>query len=212
VPRLIKKLGPELGFIILSVHDEPAVVDECLAAGQKALRSSEQRLTISFQRWKPCLQVKLRLTVYSNKKARKEKTMKSHLKKALCFLLIAVLWGTGPAWADAKKPNILVIWGDDIGQFNISAYNLGMMGYKTPNIDRLAGRRTVHGLVRPAELHRRSSSIRNRPVAHPHRSHQGRSTRCTRGHEEGGPDDCHALEGAGIRHRPVRQEPPGRPR
>jgi arylsulfatase A-like enzyme len=37
----------------------------------------------------------------------------------------------------AKKPNILIIWGDDIGQFNISAYNLGMMGYKTPNIDRI---------------------------------------------------------------------------
>ena len=36
------------------------------------------------------------------------------------------------------KPNILVIWGDDIGQFNISAYNRGMMGYKTPNIDRIA--------------------------------------------------------------------------
>jgi arylsulfatase len=38
----------------------------------------------------------------------------------------------------AEKPNILVIWGDDIGQFNISAYNHGMMGYKTPNIDRIA--------------------------------------------------------------------------
>ena len=37
----------------------------------------------------------------------------------------------------ARKPNILVIWGDDIGQFNISAYNMGMMGYKTPNIDRI---------------------------------------------------------------------------
>jgi arylsulfatase A-like enzyme len=37
----------------------------------------------------------------------------------------------------AKKPNILIIWGDDIGQFNVSAYNMGMMGYKTPNIDRL---------------------------------------------------------------------------
>jgi arylsulfatase A-like enzyme len=36
-----------------------------------------------------------------------------------------------------KKPNILIIWGDDIGQFNISAYNMGMMGYKTPNIDRI---------------------------------------------------------------------------
>ncbi len=38
----------------------------------------------------------------------------------------------------AKKPNILIIWGDDIGQFNISAYNMGMMGYRTPNIDRIA--------------------------------------------------------------------------
>ena len=37
-----------------------------------------------------------------------------------------------------QKPNILVIWGDDIGWSNISAYNMGMMGYKTPNIDRLA--------------------------------------------------------------------------
>lgn len=40
--------------------------------------------------------------------------------------------------ADVKKPNILVIWGDDIGVHNISAYNHGIMGYKTPKIDRLA--------------------------------------------------------------------------
>lgn len=39
---------------------------------------------------------------------------------------------------DAAKPNILVIFGDDIGQTNISAYSFGVMGYKTPNIDRLA--------------------------------------------------------------------------
>jgi arylsulfatase len=43
-----------------------------------------------------------------------------------------------PALATDKKPNILVIWGDDIGQFNISAINRGMMGYRTPNIDRIA--------------------------------------------------------------------------
>jgi arylsulfatase len=40
--------------------------------------------------------------------------------------------------AGGSKPNILIIWGDDIGQFNISAYNMGMMGYKTPNIDSIA--------------------------------------------------------------------------
>lgn len=38
----------------------------------------------------------------------------------------------------AKKPNILVIFGDDIGYWNVGAYNQGMMHYKTPNIDRLA--------------------------------------------------------------------------
>ncbi len=37
-----------------------------------------------------------------------------------------------------KKPNILVIWGDDIGMWNLSCYNKGMMGYQTPNIDRIA--------------------------------------------------------------------------
>jgi len=38
----------------------------------------------------------------------------------------------------ADKPNILIIWGDDIGPYNISAYNMGRMGYKTPNIDKIA--------------------------------------------------------------------------
>ena len=42
------------------------------------------------------------------------------------------------ASAQQKKPNILVICGDDIGIHNISAYNLGVTGYRTPNIDRLA--------------------------------------------------------------------------
>jgi arylsulfatase len=37
-----------------------------------------------------------------------------------------------------KKPNILVIFGDDIGVTNVSAYGLGMVGYRTPNIDRIA--------------------------------------------------------------------------
>ncbi len=40
--------------------------------------------------------------------------------------------------AATQKPNILIIWGDDIGQFNVSAYNQGVMGYKTPNIDSIA--------------------------------------------------------------------------
>lgn len=60
-------------------------------------------------------------------------TMKlRHLVVALCGTLVLTV-----AHA-ADKPNILVIWGDDVGQFNVSAYNQGMMGYKTPNIDRIA--------------------------------------------------------------------------
>jgi arylsulfatase A-like enzyme len=42
-----------------------------------------------------------------------------------------------------KKPNILIIWGDDIGWSNVSAYNLGIMGYRTPNIDRIAQEGTL---------------------------------------------------------------------
>ena len=37
----------------------------------------------------------------------------------------------------ARKPNIVIIWGDDIGQSNLSIYTMGLMGYKTPNIDRI---------------------------------------------------------------------------
>jgi len=52
---------------------------------------------------------------------------------ATCFALM--LNATASA---AEKPNILVIWGDDIGQSNISAYTFGLVGYRTPNIDRIA--------------------------------------------------------------------------
>ena len=59
------------------------------------------------------------------------------------FMVAAILavlaFIAGPvSAAEAKKPNILVIWGDDIGQSNISTYTHGVMGYKTPNIDRIA--------------------------------------------------------------------------
>ncbi|MEP3431156.1 MAG: arylsulfatase [Roseibium sp.] len=48
------------------------------------------------------------------------------------------LAAASPASAQDAKPNILVIWGDDVGQSNISAYTMGLMGYRTPNIDRVA--------------------------------------------------------------------------
>jgi len=54
------------------------------------------------------------------------------------LLLALFLWQPTNAQQGNAKPNILVIWGDDIGVHNISAYNHGIMGYKTPNIDRIA--------------------------------------------------------------------------
>jgi arylsulfatase A-like enzyme len=48
-----------------------------------------------------------------------------------------------PAAPSGRKPNILFIMGDDIGWFNISAYNLGVMGYRTPNIDRIGAEGAV---------------------------------------------------------------------
>ena len=56
----------------------------------------------------------------------------------LFVCLVAGLLAAGAAVAQAKKPNVLVIWGDDIGTWNISHTNRGMMGFQTPNIDRIA--------------------------------------------------------------------------
>jgi arylsulfatase len=58
------------------------------------------------------------------------------------LLALSIVLGLTPVLAQGaplgKKPNILVIWGDDIGTWNISANNRGMLGYRTPNIDRIA--------------------------------------------------------------------------
>jgi len=53
-------------------------------------------------------------------------------------LAVVLVVTSAPAISAAEKPNILVIWGDDIGTWNISHNNRGMMGYSTPNIDRIA--------------------------------------------------------------------------
>ena len=56
--------------------------------------------------------------------------------RSVIFLLGCIGWAAGTFAQD--KPNILVLWGDDIGTWNISHNNRGMMGYMTPNIDRIA--------------------------------------------------------------------------
>ena len=62
------------------------------------------------------------------------RTMSVVLILSICLVGLA----TGTAEAQVKKPNILIIWGDDVGITNISAYSHGLMGYQTPNIDRIA--------------------------------------------------------------------------
>lgn len=61
------------------------------------------------------------------------------------LLLITLMLACVTAVAQ-DKPNILVIWGDDIGWSNVSFNNNGLMGYKTPNIDRVA-RGSIYRLV-----------------------------------------------------------------
>jgi arylsulfatase A-like enzyme len=63
------------------------------------------------------------------------------ITKALLLLTtisVAAITTAPVAAQQQQRPNIVVIWGDDIGQSNVSAYSRGMMGYRTPNIDRLA--------------------------------------------------------------------------
>ena len=64
-------------------------------------------------------------------------TWKKYSQSISTGITLFILVVCGNAFA-AQKPNILVIWGDDVGQSNISAYTRGLVGYKTPNIDRIA--------------------------------------------------------------------------
>jgi len=56
----------------------------------------------------------------------------------LTLVLGLALLGVTNADAATKQPNIVIIWGDDIGQTDVSVYSRGLMGFKTPNIDRVA--------------------------------------------------------------------------
>ena len=98
---------------------------------------------------KGCFYMFLPETVNTDKEVsvmRKEDLKRKARKWAAVGCVLAGFTVSGAATpaqaADApkqtSKPNIVIIWGDDIGQSNISAYSHGLMGYKTPNIDRVA--------------------------------------------------------------------------
>lgn len=76
----------------------------------------------------------------------KQIKFKSQFKNAMTLFAFICFAAVQINAQSSKKPNILVLWGDDIGTTNISAYSDGLMGYTTPNIDRLAneGIRFLH--------------------------------------------------------------------
>ena len=70
----------------------------------------------------------------------------------LVLLLLVAIVVPRAAFAQAKKPKILVIWGDHIGLANVSAYSSGVMGYETPNIDRIAKRVFVSSSITASKV------------------------------------------------------------
>ena len=113
----------------------------------------------------------------------------------------------------SDNPNILIIWGDDIGISNLSCYSDGVMGYRTRHIDRIA----EEG-VRFTDYYGEQSCTAGRAAfitgQNPYRTGLTKvgMPGATLGLQAAGPDHRDRIEGAGLRHRPVRQEPPGRPR
>ena len=113
----------------------------------------------------------------------------------------------------ADQPNILIIWGDDIGISNLSCYSDGLMGYRTPNIDRIA----AEG-VRFTDYYGEQSCTAGRAAfitgQNPYRT--GLTKVGMPGADIGlraeDPTIATALKAVGYTHRAVRQEPLRRPR
>ena len=119
---------------------------------------------------------------------------------------------TAPKNATQSKPNILVIWGDDIGISNLSCYSHGLMGYQTPNIDRLAkeGMMFTDSYGEQSCTAGRSSFITGQSVYRTGLSKVGIPA-APIGMSDEDSDDRGAAQGTGLCHRPVRQEPSRRP-
>ena len=100
----------------------------------------------------------------------------SRLAILSCAVMLCTQLAPQPALAaTGDKPNILVIWGDDIGVTNISAYSRGMMGYKTPNIDRIANEGALFtDYYAEQSCTAGRAGFHHRPDSVPHRVDQGR--------------------------------------
>ena len=110
------------------------------------------------------------------------------------------------------KPNILILWGDDIGWFNISHNNRGVMGYQTPNIDRIAREG-----IEFTDYYGQQSCTAGRAAfitgQNPVRTGLTKVGCPGADHwpAAGGPDHCRFAQASRLRHRAVWQEPLRRP-
>ena len=78
------------------------------------------------------------ISCFTHRRALRQARRPALLPRLGSALLTGLLTLAASVVQAADKPNILVIWGDDVGRSNVSAYTMGMMGYRTPNIDRIA--------------------------------------------------------------------------
>ena len=118
----------------------------------------------------------------------------------------------GAFMAKQAKPNILFIMADDIGWFNVSCYNHGIMGYRTPNIDRIAkeGAMFTDFYGQQSCTAGRAAFITGQSPIRTGLTKVGMPG-ATLGLQRRGPDDRAVPEEPRLRHRPVRQEPSRRP-
>jgi hypothetical protein len=125
-----------------------------------------------------------------------ESEMKSAIRVSLSMLGVLLLCMSMalPAAAQEKKPNIIVIFGDEIGIWNNSAYHRGMMGVTTPNIDRIAKEGALFT----------DSSLSDWPVES---GIAGRKT----GIAGQGPNHRRTAQAIRLRDRPDWEKPPRRP-
>ena len=112
----------------------------------------------------------------------------------------ATLATSTAAQTEVERPNILVIWGDDIGWQNVSAYGMGTMGYTTPNIDRIG----VEGIrftdhYAPAVLHGRAGGVHHRAISDPLRHDDRRRARRPLGLQAASPVPRRGAEDGGLR-------------
>jgi hypothetical protein len=105
-----------------------------------------------------------------------------------------------------SKPNILVIFGDDIGQSNVSAYSKGVMGYRTPNIDRIANEGMIFTDCYGELLHGWSCSFHTGSERVPFRIEQGGLTWCCDWNASGRPYNRGTPQTARLRDGAIRQK------